>query len=137
MSTWKLLGYAGLTPFIGCLVLSVYIDNLGVDSRQIFIAYSAVILSFIAGSLWRISDNKYKNSQLISNIFSLIAFTALCIDDLEGLIILATSYPLILFYEVKLRFNSPRERIYLVLRCTLTLLVFVFHIIGIYMWYIP
>ncbi len=136
MSTWKTLGYAGLIPFFACLMLSKYIDNFGFESQQIFIAYSAIILSFIAGSLWRIDDNnEHKNRQLISNIFSLIAFSALCVNDLAGLILLATSYPLILFCEYKMSLLPASNQNYMIMRCKLTLLVFVSHIFAIYLWH--
>jgi hypothetical protein len=136
MSTWKTLGYAGLIPFFGCLTLSAYIDNLGFNSQQVFIAYSAVILSFIAGSLWRIDDNnEHKSRQLISNIFSLIAFSALCVNYLAGLIILASSYPLILFFEYKISGQASMKKHYMIMRCKLTLLVFIAHICAIYLWH--
>jgi ABC-type Fe3+-siderophore transport system permease subunit len=136
MSTWKTLGYAGLIPFFGCLILSTYIDNLGFNSQQVFIAYSAVILSFIAGSLWRIDDNnEHKSRQLISNIFSLIAFSALCVHFLAGLIILASSYPLILFFEYKMTGQASMKKHYMIMRCKLTLLVFIAHICAIYLWH--
>jgi hypothetical protein len=136
MSTWKTLGYAGLIPFFGCLTLSAYIDNLGFNSQQVFIAYSAVILSFIAGSLWRIDDNnEHKSRQLISNIFSLIAFSALCVHFLAGLIILASSYPLILFFEYKMTGQASMKKHYMIMRCKLTLLVFIAHICAIYLWH--
>ena len=136
MSTWKVLGYAGLIPFFGCLNLSAYIDNFGFNSQQVFIAYSAIILSFIAGSLWRIDDNNaHKNRQIISNIFSLIAFIALCLNYLVGLIILASSYPLILFFEYKMTLKLVQKRHYMIMRCQLTLLVFLAHIFAIYLWH--
>jgi hypothetical protein len=136
MSTWKTLGYAGLIPFFGCLTLSAYIDNLGFNSQQVFIAYSAVILSFIAGSLWRIDDNnEHKSRQLISNIFSLIAFSALCVNYLAGLIILASSYPLILFFEYKMSGQASMKKHYMIMRCKLTLLVFIVHIFAVYLWH--
>jgi ABC-type Fe3+-siderophore transport system permease subunit len=136
MSTWKTLGYAGLIPFFGCLTLSAYFDNLGFNSQQVFIAYSAVILSFIAGSLWRIDDNnEHKSRQLISNIFSLIAFSALCVHFLAGLIILASSYPLILFFEYKMTGQASMKKHYMIMRCKLTLLVFIAHICAIYLWH--
>jgi ABC-type Fe3+-siderophore transport system permease subunit len=136
MSTWKTLGYAGLIPFFGCLTLSAYIDNLGFNSQQVFIAYSAVILSFIAGSLWRIDDNnEHKSRQLISNIFSLIAFSALCVHFLAGLIILASSYPLILFFEYKMTGQASMKKHYMIMRCKLTLLVFIVHIFAVYLWH--
>ncbi len=136
MNTWKALGYAGLIPFFGCLTLSAYIDNLGFNSQQIFIAYSAIILSFIAGSLWRVEDNNaHKNRQLVSNIFSLIAFSALCVNFLAGLIILASSYPLILFFEYRITVKSAQKRHYMIMRCKLSFLVFLAHIFAVYLWH--
>jgi hypothetical protein len=136
MSTWKTLGYAGLLPFFGCLILNTYINNLGFNSQQVFIAYSAIILSFIAGSLWRIDNNNtHKKQQLISNLFSLIAFGALCINYLAGLVLLASSYPLILFFEYKMSRQTSVKQHYMMMRYQLTLLVFLAHIFAIYLWH--
>ncbi len=136
MMTWKILGYAGLIPFFGCLILSTSINNIGINSQQVFIAYSAIILSFIAGSLWRIDEkNTYKKQQLISNLFSVIGFAALCINDLAGLVLLATSYPLILAFEYKIARQTSIRQHYMKMRAQLTVLVFLAHILAIYLWH--
>jgi hypothetical protein len=136
MTTWKILGYAGLIPFVSCLALGSYFDNLVFESQQLFIAYSAIILSFIAGSLWRVNDKKhYKNRQVISNLFALIAFSALCIAPLLGLILLTTSFPLILFCEFKISGQSSAKQMYMIMRCKLTFLVFLMHIFAMYLWH--
>ena len=58
MKTWQWLGYLGLIPFVACL----WLFNAPIDSalnqtlfnpQQAFIFYSAIILSFLAGALWR------------------------------------------------------------------------------------
>ena len=103
MKGWKILGYLGLLPFIVSLYLSTEIVFLGISTKQIFIAYSAVILSFIAGSIWRRNSQIYFDKQnVISNFFSLVAFASLLLDHKLALIILAAGFMLLFLYEKSL-----------------------------------
>jgi hypothetical protein len=136
MTTWKILGFAGLIPFVSFLFLGTYLDNSAFKSEQLFIAYSAIILSFIAGSLWRVNEKQnHKHRQVVSNLFALIAFCALCTDPLFSLILLATSFPLILFCEFRIGTQQSPNHIYMTMRCKLTFLVFLMHIFAIYLWH--
>ncbi|NMT18328.1 DUF3429 domain-containing protein, partial [Vibrio parahaemolyticus] len=52
-STMLQLGYLGLVPFVfslGLIFTDISLFNL--SGQQFFIAYSAVILSFLSGILW-------------------------------------------------------------------------------------
>lgn len=135
MKTWKILGYSGLIPFIICLAFSNSIDNFGLNSQQIFITYSAIILSFIAGSLWQVkAEVDLSEKQLISNVFSLTAFLSLCLNSYTGLVILTISYPLILCYEYSIFLKATQKSNYIKMRIKLTIMVVIFHLLAFYLW---
>lgn len=79
------LGYLGLLPFIGGIAL-VMADTtvFGITGQQIFITYSAVILSFLSGILWgsaidRFNDVLCRKFLIVSNVFALMAWAALLV----------------------------------------------------------
>lgn len=122
---WRGLGYLGLLPFIGCLwlfeylpqladvnFLQPYLNTLAVNPQQAFIFYSAIILSFMAGSLWKKdtynantheskinSSSSNKALSVISNLICLFAFTCLFLSIFYSLILLPLSYLCVLFIE--------------------------------------
>jgi hypothetical protein len=136
MKTWQTLGYIGLIPFIACLYLSnqeIYWQD---NARLAFIAYSAVILSFIAGTLWRVNERKNnKYQQIISNAFSLIAFASLLIYQHIALAILATSYLLLFLYEKSIAAQSTLTANYITMRFRLTMTVVLLHIAASFLWF--
>lgn len=88
----RILGYTGLIPFI--IPVWLMFDQIwfglglrnavlfGISAPQIFIAYSAVILSFMSGTLWaswRVvkSQSLAKFAVLMSNLFALSSWCAL------------------------------------------------------------
>jgi hypothetical protein len=86
--TISLLGYAGLTPFLlACLLALLGMQDL---SRTLFIAYGAVILSFLGGALWgRVISTPQEDGARLgiaalvgSNVFALLAFAALLLQRL-------------------------------------------------------
>jgi len=104
ITTKQLLGYLGLIPFVIALSFqNLIIELFQQTPKQVFIFYSAVILSFIAGTLWRKKNDQLSiKRQYLSNLFSLMAFLALLIAQNLALILLAVSYLAILFCEYKL-----------------------------------
>lgn len=129
----------GLIPFVLCLYLSDYNVFWGIDPKQAFIAYSAVILSFIAGTLWQVNgpqrnDNKNNKQQVISNMFSLIAFVSLLINPYAALAILATSYLLHFLYEMRFVLQDELNPQYITMRFRLTLTVVLLHITACIVW---
>ncbi|WP_286264589.1 DUF3429 domain-containing protein [Thalassotalea atypica] len=133
---WQILGYMGLLPFFTCMVISLFIPELQLVAKQSFIYYSAIILSFIAGSLWRI-DQKTKRgkTQIISNLFSLIACFTLLTDFWLALWILATSYLFIFLFERSIRHDKALNRQYMSMRFWLTSVVVLLHMIAIIFWF--
>lgn len=136
MNVWKILGYLGLLPFIASLYLSTETVIFGISTKQAFIAYSAVILSFIAGTIWRRESKNYHDKQnIICNIFSLLAFVALLLDHKIALIILAVSFMLIFLYEKFLVNQAKLHTEYLCMRFWLTVIVVLLHITAYILWF--
>jgi hypothetical protein len=139
IKTWQILGYLGLIPFLACLYPSTETMVLGIDTRQAFIAYSAVILSFIAGTIWNAQRQPlHTRQQIVSNVFSLIAFMSLLIGGDIAIALLAVSYILLLVYENKLSKKRQPDSLtsdYITMRFWLTLSVVLLHIGALILWY--
>ena len=80
----RILTWAGLIPFLGCLVISILGLSIGGFAPEwVFIAYSAVILSFLCGALWGKSDHTESsedNTVLITtNFWAVIAWIILAL----------------------------------------------------------
>ena len=133
------LGYLGLLPFIGGLVLMMFKETLfELFGQQIFITYSAIILSFLSGVLWGAAlegfDNTLGRTALIlSNLFALAAWAALLLDGYAKLAValLAIGFLAVWFAEKHIRINqkaaSPEG--YQTMRNRLTLGVVAMHLI--------
>ena len=63
--SWQVLGYLGLIPFLAALGLTFLPLTLSNSAMTIFIAYSAIILSFLAGSQW--SESRKQRSFFKNN----------------------------------------------------------------------
>lgn len=136
MNVWKILGYLGLLPFIASLYLSTETVIFGISTKQAFIAYSAVILSFIAGTIWRReSKNHHDKQYVISNVFSLLAFVSLMVYHKIALIILAISFMLLFLYEKSLGKQNKLLTEYISMRFWLTLIVVLLHITAYLLWF--
>jgi len=142
MKTTKILAFMGLIPFIVSLTISIQSGLWQLESKQIFITYSAIILSFVAGTLWEKGDkhnkhNKHNKQKIISNLFSLIAFISLLINHYLALAILAISYITIFLYEVRLASLNNQENarsVYLKMRLQLTVIVISFQLTAFILW---
>ena len=132
MYTWKVLGYLGLLPFIAGPILVYAPTTLPFDIETAFIAYSAIIASFISGSLWRVNKHEFKQQQLISNIICLIAFSSLLIEHHMALLMLIACYVWLLLYQTYLhRQQAPinQDIEYMTMRFRLSAIVVICHII--------
>jgi hypothetical protein len=143
MKTWQWLGYLGILPFVFCLWLfnmpvEGMADNLLFDPKQTFIFYSAIILSFIAGTLWRKDRVKGESAgQILSNIFCLYAFLCLLIPLFYALIFLPLGYFSLLLTEYILCNNKEDgyTKPYFTMRLRLTTLVIIFHGFALTLWF--
>ena len=132
---WQILGYMGLLPFVVCITASHFISDVQMMAKQAFVYYSAIILSFIAGSLWRVEPSrKMGKEQLVSNFFSLIAFFSLLSDLWLALWMLATSYLLILLFERSLNNEKAFRKEYMSMRVRLTTIVVMLHAFALFFW---
>jgi len=136
MKTKKYLGYLGLAPF----TLALFFENLITElfnrqALQVFLLYSAIILSFLAGTLWR-QQNEKTDSQLplLSNLFSLLAFFSLLMPYNLALIVLAVTYAALLYCEYYFNGTKLESRQYLSMRLQLTTLVVFMHIMAYVSW---
>ena len=134
MKTWQTLGYLGLLPFFICLMVGVVIKGFESEAQKIFIFYSAIILSFISGSLWTVMDKSAKaKQQIISNIFWLIAFFSLLFSQLIAVMVLSIGYILIFIYERYLITDIGRANEYIILRFRLTTIVVLLHFCAVFL----
>lgn len=136
MKTKQYLGYLGLAPFALTLVFeNLIVELLNRSAVQVFVFYSAIILSFLAGTLWRKqNDKKNINLQLLSNIFSLLAFFTLLIPYYLALIVLAVSYLALLHCEYHFDYDKLENQPYLNMRLQLTTIVVILHIVAYVLW---
>ena len=143
MKTWQWLGYLGLIPFVACL----WLFNASIDSalnqtlfnpQQAFIFYSAIILSFLAGALWR-KDTLSQDTkmQIFSNLLCLYAFVCLFIPTFYALIFLPIGY--LSLFLVEHRFCNNKEHgythSYFTMRLILSVLVILLHVIALVSWF--
>ncbi|ENO1314924.1 DUF3429 domain-containing protein [Vibrio parahaemolyticus] len=106
------LGYLGLVPFLFSLLLIVSDTTLfNLSGQQFFIAYSAVILSFLSGVLWGNGIDHYyhrlsRNILVLSNLFVLLAWGALLQGNthyIAAILLLATGYAAVWYAEKLIR----------------------------------
>ena len=143
MQTWQWLGYLGLIPFVACLWLfNTPIDSLSNDilfnPQQAFIFYSSILLSFLAGTLWR-KDNLTQQTkmQIFSNFLFLYAFICLFIPTFYALIFLPIGYLGLFLVEHRLCNNKEHgyTHSYFTMRLILTVLVISLHVIALMSWF--
>ena len=133
-----MLSFMGLIPFFVSFYLSIQSLTWQVQSKLAFIAYSAIILSFIAGTLWsRTDEEKQAKQKVISNIFSLLAFLALLVNHQLALSLLMVSYVSLLVYETRLAKVNKQAYLgspYLKMRLKLTIIVTLLQLGALILW---
>ena len=133
----KLCGYGGLLPFLLSLA-GMYFTTGGLKTFFLnsFIAYSAVILSFIGAVHWGFifkADAFDRASRLLafSVVPSLIAWVALLCPPLFALIFFAFSFPGLFIYERFTELHDLLPSWYLMLRVQLTIFVTIMQFVAI------
>jgi hypothetical protein len=132
------LGYAGLVPFIVASAL-VYVGAEAL-ADQIFLSYSAIILSFLGGTHWGrliASDVSLKVSAgllalIASNVFALLGWSALLLSHYGSVypfVILTTGFVMLFVVEVAAMpsIDSAVHRRYTAFRAFLTITVLLLH----------
>ena len=134
------LGYAGLLPFLAAVWAAYAELSVGAwPASYLFLSYSVVILSFLAGALWgkakELAERNVSRLLLIgSNVFALTAWLAVLLgrDYLSaGLLVSMTGFVLVYLVEHKtqellLQGIGPA---YLKFRFTLTFVVCLAHLL--------
>jgi|TARA_R110000851_G_scaffold161068_2_gene304633 hypothetical protein len=135
IKTWQWLGFAGLLPFIILSVLAFNHSLLAPEHTILgFVSYSAIILSFVAGSLWGKAviltlDDNIAKLLIISNIIALASWIALLTPFvLSALILLASGHLYLLYVEFKAKQLSTTNG-YLTLRTILTSVAVTCHVV--------
>ena len=135
----NLLGYAGLLPFLAAVWADYVKLSFGKWSASyLFLTYSVIILSFLAGALWgkakELEESNLSRLLLIgSNVFALTAWLAVLLgkDYLTvGLAVSMTGF--ILIYLVEHRTQGLLQGMastYLKFRLTLTSVVCLAHLL--------
>ena len=133
------LGSLGLVPFgaAGGMVL-LGLNFPGLDPLRAFMGYSAVILSFLAGTLWGKSiscaaADSARQLLILSNLLALLAWLALMADaaPTTGLAALAAGYSIILWVERRYdrSLSAASDAGYQAMRNWLTVAVVIMHIV--------
>ncbi|WP_207061874.1 DUF3429 domain-containing protein [Motiliproteus sp. SC1-56] len=107
---WQRLGYAGLLPFVFALAA----QGLGwpaspseLSPARVFIAYSAIILSFLGGTLWGREIDRFPHSARAlalwaSNGFALLGFAALLCAELQlATVLLGLGFAALFYTELR------------------------------------
>lgn len=127
--SWRTLGYLGLIPFIAATWAAISSNTLlSLSPYQVFTAYSACILSFLAGTLW-LRAQEERSATLISNLFTLLAFACLLLPAQLALPSLTLGFILLLASEFKMGLFADKPIGYKVLRVILTSVVVFCHIL--------
>ena len=143
----KTLGYAGTVPFLLPVYLmgQAFLSSKGLQSAAlfglyapyVFIAYSAIILSFLAGILWAksrdFSQKRIARSMIVfSNLLALSGWASLLLINISSMLmvfavaLLLCGYGSLLLAERSLD-HDARDSQYWRMRLVLTMLVICAH----------
>ncbi|MBT1451992.1 DUF3429 family protein [Glaciecola sp. XM2] len=128
----KLLGYAGLLPFIGIPILILTGQIYYYQGYTYFIQYSTIILSFFGGIHWLDAlQNRRKNHQLyVAMLPSIVGWSSLVfLDGYLLLSVLSITYIGMLMYDkYVLALEKDILIDYTFLRTILTTIVVICHL---------
>ena len=148
--TTIILGCFGLIPFLAssALILSDFIrfghvansNVFGIYTPLIFVSYSAIILSFLCGTLWGSRDQMRLLKQettllLFTNLIAVIAWFLILAVQISntllvmGVFLLGVSFVVLFFVEITFTLMNHK---YKVLRFLLTAAVFLSHMIVLF-----
>lgn len=130
------LGYAGLLPFVACVVGIALLEGASRDfAARALLAYGAVILAFLGAVHWgfvlRAPGERAFTALLAGVLPSLIAWAALLLPAGRGLTLLAVGFGGFWLYEHRVVGTSLLPSSYLGLRRQLTLAVCALLALGI------
>ena len=136
----RLLGLAGLIPFVATAA-ATWLAPIAwqVVAIRAFLAYAAVILSFLGGVQWGVAmcrerpgEAPFRGRMLLSMVPSLLAWPALLLHPLTGAWVLVAGFLLIRCHERSRDGRAQLPDWYQSLRTLLTLVVLACH--GLVIW---
>lgn len=130
----RLLGYAGLLPFILALAMQLLDRQLfSLQAIAVFTTYSAVILSFLAGALWgrglfMSGEGGARLLLVCSNFVALLAWGSILLN-VEGPALLLLSAGFVVVFTIEWSRREGLANAYFGLRLQLTLIVMALHLL--------
>lgn len=84
----KFLTWLGVVPFLAPLLIKLFNPNLlGVTPDFLFLLYSTIIISFMAGALWGRSKHQknspHNSTLIITNLWALCAYFTLILVNIN------------------------------------------------------
>ena len=129
---FKLLGYAGLLPFIGLPLLVITDITSYLYTFQHFVQYSAIILSFFGGIHWydALQNNRVNHQLYVAMLPSIVAWLSLLMLDGSLLLgALSCAFIAMLMYDkYTLVMEKAKVIEYTTLRLVLTTVVVLSHL---------
>lgn len=128
-------GYSGLLPFLGLSTLVIADAQLpvGPPTLDLFMYWSAIILSFMAAIIWGLAlfvgGIKEKPALTFSVILAILGWLALLLPAQVALLLLSTCYLALWRFEQLPAFRQVYSLTYRQLRTQLTLLVVLCHLL--------
>ncbi len=136
----QISGYAGLIPFLGCIIFIYFDLNFYYDPTLILVYYSAVILSFVGAISWGfITKESVERGQKFSIFFaystvpSLLAFFSLLLSPKNSLLLIIFGFILAISFEIYGREILRFPDWYLFLRIRLTTIVIICCFVGLFL----
>jgi len=135
----RCLAWFGVLPFLIAILMVAFESTLfSVSGEQMFVTYSAIILTFMAGTLWGQCSHKSDTSNatpiVVSNIWAIIAWLCVILIQVNEallsvvILLLALGFVHILIQEKKAKLLAASES-YLMLRTQVTCKVIILHLL--------
>lgn len=128
----RLLGYAGLIPFIALPAFISSIEHAtAMPVESLFLIYSAIILGFMAGVLWPVfqGQNRAGFLALVAVTPPVISFLVIALIPQQAVLIQAALFMGLRIFEVAGGIDALYSPAYRSLRWQLTLVV-----VGCHLW---
>lgn len=132
----RLLGYAGLLPFILTAGMAAYDPHHGGLWQNLLNQYAAVILSFLGAIYWGLAmaaplSRAQRNGMLVWSVTpALLAWVALSLPSLMGALVMVTGFAAQLIFEYWHKAWLHQWRWYWPLRMQLTLIACIAIAVG-------
>ena len=122
------LGALGLLPFVAAMLLAVMAPSIKETAVAALIAYGAVILSFLGGTVWglvigRAGDDRMGGLLVLSVVPSLIGWVSLLLPPVMALVLLALSFGCWFVVDTRMAKQNIAPPWYPRLRLPLTVIV--------------